>query len=241
MTAKMPRRAMVLAAGLGTRMRPITETIPKPMVRVGGMTLIDHVLGPLARAGVERAVVNVHHLADKLEAHLAARTAPQIVISDERERLLDSGGGVKKALPLLGDEPFFVLNADTFWLDGPSPNLPRLAAAWDPEKMDILLLLSATATATGYEGRGDFAMGPLGELRRRAAHETVPFVYAGVMIVKPELFAGTPDGPFSLNRLFDAAQERERLYGLRLDGWWLHVGTPASIEDAERRLVISTV
>lgn len=236
----MPKRAMVLAAGLGTRMRPITDTIPKPLVEVGGRTLIDRVLDPLAEAGIERAVVNVHHLADRLEAHLAGRTSPPILISDEREQLLDSGGGVKKALHGLGAEPFFVLNADTFWIDGPRSNLARLAEFWDPGRMDVLMLLSATSAATGYDGPGDYAMDALGRLRRRAAQEVVPFVYAGVMIMKPELFDGTPDGPFSLNRIFDAAQERERLYGLRLDGWWLHVGTPASIGEAERRLFLST-
>ncbi len=237
-TSRPPRRAMVLAAGLGTRMRPITDTIPKPMVQVGGKALIDHALDPLAEAGVETAVVNVHHLAHRLEAHLAPRTKPAIVISDERDRLLDSGGGVKKALPLLGTEPFYVLNADTFWVDGPRSNLLRLAEAWDPARMDVLMLLSAASTATGHEGKGDYAMGPLGELRRRKESEVVPFVYAGALIMKPELFDDAPDGPFSLNRIFDAAQEKGTLFGLRLDGWWLHVGTPSSIAEAEKRLVL---
>jgi N-acetyl-alpha-D-muramate 1-phosphate uridylyltransferase len=234
-----PSRAMVLAAGLGTRMRPLTDTRPKAMVEVSGRTLIDRVLDRLEKAGVREVVVNVHHNADLLENHLKARTGPKIVISDERGALLDSGGGVKKALPLLGKEPFFLLNADTIWIENVRPNLPALAALFDPAKMDILLLLAATSGSLGYDGKGDFEADSEGRLTRRAEGRITPFVYAGAAIIKPELFAGTPDGPFSLNRLFDRAIEAGRLYGLRLDGLWMHVGTPDAVTEAEAAYVRS--
>jgi len=232
---------MVLAAGLGTRMRPLTETQPKPLVRVAGKALIDHVLDPLAEAGVGTAVVNVHHFADQMEAHLASRQRPRIVLSDERAQLLDSGGGVRKALPHLGTGPFFVLNADSFWIDGPRSNLARLAEAFDPARMDVLLLLASTAASTGYDGRGDFVMDPHGGLERRTERGVAPFVYAGVAILAPGLFDTMPDGPFSLNRIFDAALSAKRLHGLRLDGFWLHVGTPAAIGQAEARIAQSAL
>lgn len=235
----VPARAMVLAAGLGTRMRPITERIPKPLVRVAGKTLLDHNLDPLAEAGVDLAVVNVHHLADQMIAHLAERRRPRIVISDERELLLDSGGGVKKALPHLGTAPFFVLNADSFWIDGPIANLVRLAGHFDPALHDVLLLVASTAASTGYDGIGDFQMDAQGRLRRRVEREVVPFVYAGVAILKPELFADTPDGPFTLNLIFNRAAAAGRLHGLRLDGLWLHVGTPEAIGLAEAKIAAS--
>ncbi|MFC0282109.1 nucleotidyltransferase family protein [Camelimonas abortus] len=227
-------RAMVLAAGLGKRMRPITTTTPKPLVSVGGVALIDRLLDRLAEAGVTEAVVNVHYLADLVETHLERRRgAPRTVISDERGRLLETGGGVKKALPLLGGAPFFVGNSDSMWIEGPASNLRRMARFWDPERMDALLLLAATASSTGYDGPGDFAMDREGRLRRRMEREVTPFVYAGVAILRPELFAGAPEGPFSLNRIFDAAIGRGRLFGLRLDGHWLHVGTPGALRVAE--------
>ncbi|MFO1150117.1 MAG: nucleotidyltransferase family protein [Alsobacter sp.] len=235
----VPTHAMVLAAGLGTRMRPITDTLPKPLVPVAGRTLIDHILDPLAAAGVRTAVVNVHYLADQMERHLAGRTTPRIVVSDERAALLDSGGGVRKALPQLGERPFFVLNADSFWIDGPRANLVRLAETFDPARMDILMLLAATSTAVGYEGRGDYVMDVHGALRRRGEREVAPFVYAGVFLCRPEIFEGTPEGAFSLNRLFDRAQAAGRLHGLRLDGVWLHVGTPAAIALAEQSIAQS--
>lgn len=236
---RVPDHAMVLAAGLGLRMRPITETLPKPLVAVAGRTLIDHILDPLAEAGVGTAVVNVHYRAEQMERHLADRSAPRIIISDERDRLLDSGGGVKKALPHLGFQPFFVLNADSFWIDGPVSNLARLAGRFDSSAMDILMLLAPTSTSVGYSGIGDYAMNPFGALRRRGEREVVPFVYAGVFIIKPELFDDTPEGPFSLNLLFDRAQAKGRLFGLRLDGVWLHVGTPAAIALAEEKIAQS--
>jgi MurNAc alpha-1-phosphate uridylyltransferase len=233
---------MILAAGLGTRMRPLTSTRPKPLIDVAGRALIDHILDLLAEAGVETAVVNVHYLADLLERHLGQRRrAPRVIVSNERAALLDSGGGVKKALPHLGDAPFYVLNSDSFWIDGPRSNLLRLAEAFDPARMDLLLLLASTATSTGYDGVGDFAMDAAGVLRRRREREVVPFAYAGVFIVNPLLFAHTPDGAFSLNLLFDKAAAAGRLHGLRLDGAWLHVGTPDAIAAAEDRLAKSAL
>jgi MurNAc alpha-1-phosphate uridylyltransferase len=232
----MPRRAMVLAAGLGVRMKPVTDTIPKPLVAVGGKPLIDHVLDRLADCGVERAIVNVHYLADILERHLAGRRAPAITISDERGILLETGGGVVKALPLLGAEPFFNVNSDSIWIDGVKPNLGRLADAFDPARMDALLLLAATATSIGYAGRGDYAMSPDGRLSRRGERDVVPFVYSGAAIFAPALFADAPSGAFSLTRLFNRAEEQGRLHGLRLEGLWMHVGTPAAITAAEAAL-----
>jgi MurNAc alpha-1-phosphate uridylyltransferase len=224
---------MVLAAGLGTRMRPLTDTRPKPMVEVCGTPLIDHVLERLSQAGVERAVVNLHHHADLLEAHLAARTRPAITLSDERVTLLDSGGGVKKALPQLDDGPFFVINADTIWIEGLRPNLQALADSFDESCMDGILLLAATACSIGYDGRGDFTLNSDGHLMRRPEGGVVPFVYAGAAVLHPRLFANSPDGAFSLNRLFDRALAEKRLFGLRLEGLWMHVGTPEAIAEAE--------
>ena len=235
----MPRHAMVLAAGRGERMRPLTDRIPKPMVRVAGKPLIDHVLDRLADTGVEHAVVNVHYLADLLERHVTKRDAPRITISDERKALLDTGGGVVKALASLGREPFFHLNSDTLWIDGATPNLARLAAAFDPADMNALLLLAPTATSIGYSGRGDFAMDAAGRLRRRAEREVAPFVYAGAALLAPALFADAPSGAFSLTRLFDRAAETGRLHGLRLEGVWMHVGTPEAIEQAEAAIASS--
>jgi MurNAc alpha-1-phosphate uridylyltransferase len=236
-----PDRAMVLAAGLGTRMRPFNGQAPKPLVRVGGKALIDHVLDRLADMGVERAVVNVHHLADQIEAHLQSRQRPHIVISDERRALLGTGGGVVKALAALGEAPFFHINSDTIWIDGVKPNLGRLAAAFAPERMDALLLLAPTATSIGYAGRGDFAMAADGRLTRRGERDMVPFVYAGAAILAPALFDGAPAGAFPLTAMFDRAAEAGRLYGLRLEGVWMHVGTPEAVAAAEAAIVASAV
>jgi N-acetyl-alpha-D-muramate 1-phosphate uridylyltransferase len=231
-----PRTAMVLAAGMGVRMKPLTDTLPKPLVKVGGKALIDHVLERIEATGVERIVVNVHHLADLIEDHLAGRAG--IVISDERGMLLETGGGVVKALPLIGDAPFFLVNSDTIWIEGVKPNLTRLADAFDPASMDALLLLAATASSVGYVGRGDYSMGPDGRLQRRGEREVVPFVYAGVAIFSPALFADAPSGAFSLTRLFRRAEEAGRLHGLRLEGVWMHVGTPSAIQEAEAAMVV---
>jgi N-acetyl-alpha-D-muramate 1-phosphate uridylyltransferase len=234
--AMKPNRAIVLAAGLGTRMRPYNGHVPKPLVQIGGKSLIDYSLDRLADAGVERVVVNVHHLADALERHLASRKRPHIVISDERAELLGTGGGIAKALPQLGDGPFFLVNSDTAWLDGVKPNFARLADAFDPATMDALLLLAPTAESIGYGGRGDFAMLPDGRLRRRGEREVVPFVYAGAAILSPALFAGAPAGAFPLTPLFDRAGAKDRLFGLRLEGLWMHVGTPEAVAAAEAAL-----
>lgn len=234
-------RAMVLAAGLGTRMRPLTDTRPKPLVQVAGKALLDHVLDRLADAGVETAVVNVHHMADQIEQHLKGRTRPRIEISDERGELLDTGGGVVKALPKLGHAPFFHMNSDTIWIEGVTPNLPRLAAGFDPARMDILLLLASTTASIGYDGRGDFAMAPDGRLSRRAERQVAPFIYAGAAMLAPAQFANAPKGKFSLNTMFDRAIEAGRLYGLRLEGTWMHVGTPAAIKAAEAAISESVV
>ena len=232
-------RAMVLAAGLGKRMRPLTDTLPKPLVPVAGKALIDHVLDKLADAGVTQAVVNVHYQAGQIETHLKSRTRPRIVISDERDEILDTGGGVVKALPHLGSGPFFHMNSDTLWLEGVAPNLRRLAAQFDAEQMDILLLLASTTTSIGYEGRGDFIMAPDGRLARRPEREVAPFVYAGAAILNPRVFADAPQGAFSLNRMFDRAAGLGSLYGLRLDGTWMHVGTPEAIKAADAAILES--
>jgi MurNAc alpha-1-phosphate uridylyltransferase len=234
-----PDKAMILAAGLGLRMRPLTERLPKPLVPVAGRPLLDHVLDKLADAGVNEAIVNVHYLPDQIIEHVKGRKRPRVIISDERDQVLGTGGGVVKALPLLGDAPFFHLNADTLWIDGVRPNLARLAEAFDPARMDILLLMAPTAGSTGYEGNGDYAMLPDGALRKRKEHQVVPFVYAGVAIMSPAIFAGAPSGEFSLTKMFDAANEQERLFGLRLDGSWMHVGTPDAVGAAEEAFLES--
>jgi N-acetyl-alpha-D-muramate 1-phosphate uridylyltransferase len=228
-----PRRAMVLAAGLGTRMRPLTDSTPKPLIKVAGKPLIDHVLDRLADAGVERVVVNVHHFAEHLQRYLANRQRPKIVISDERGLLLGTGGGVRKALPELGGAPFFHVNSDTIWIDGVKSNLLRLADSFDPAVMDALLLLAPTTGSVGYSGRGDFSMAPDGSLLKRTEQEIAPFVYAGAAILSPALFKDAPSGEFSLTTMFERSAHAKRLHGLRLEGVWMHVGTPEAIGEAE--------
>jgi MurNAc alpha-1-phosphate uridylyltransferase len=230
---------MILAAGLGKRMRPVTVTTPKPLVEVAGRALIDHGLDRLERAGVETVVVNVHYLADLVATHVARRRRPAVVVSDERARLLDTGGGIAKALPALGAEPFYLMNSDSFWIEGVRPNLDWLAAGWRDDAMDALLLVAGTVDAVGYTGRGDFRMDPAGRLIRRAEREVAPFVYAGAAILHPRLFADVSRDPFSLNLLFDRAMENGRLFGVRLDGLWLHVGTPEAIAEAEMTIADS--
>lgn len=232
------RRAMVLSAGFGERMRPITEKIPKPLVPLMGKTLLDHVLDRLDAAGVEQAVVNVHYLPEQIEAHLKARShcGPETVVSDERALLLDTGGGAAKALPLLGDGPFFIHNSDSVWSEGVTPALPHMLRHWNPAFMDCLLLLAPLSTSLGYNGRGDFDMAPDGRLSRRGERQVVPFAFAGVSLCTASLFENAPDGPFSLNLLWDRALATERLYGVRLDGRWMHVGTPEALEEAEASL-----
>jgi MurNAc alpha-1-phosphate uridylyltransferase len=226
---------MVLAAGLGERMRPLTLRMPKPLVPLAGRPLIDHVLDRLAGAGVETAVVNVHYLPEQIEQSLARRKErrPAIVVSDERDVLLDTGGGVTRALPLLGPGPFFIHNADTVWSEGPSPALVRMLKLWKPEIMDCLLLLAPLSSSIGYSGKGDFAMAPDGRLTRRGERQIVPFAFAGASLCDDRLFAGAPEGKFSLNMLWDRALAAGRLFGMRLDGHWMHVGTPAALAEAE--------
>ncbi len=214
----------------------MTDRVPKPLLAVAGKPLIDHVLDRFAAAGVGTAIVNVHYLAGQIEAHLAARKVPRILISDERDKLLDQGGGIAKALPLLGPEPFFLANTDAFWIEGPGNNLIRLAASWDPEKMDILLLVAAATASVGIDSPGDFAMAPDGRLTRRPEREIAPFVYTGVGIVKPGLFARERREIFPLAPLFFEAAKAGRLFGQRLNGLWLHAGTPQAIADVERTI-----
>ncbi len=229
------RRAMVLAAGLGTRMRPLTEHRPKALVPLAGRPLVDRVLDRLARAGIERVVVNVHAHAEQLVAHLAARAeGPEIAISDERAQLLDTGGGIRQALPLLGPDPFFVINVDAVWSDGPTNTLARLAARWDTATMDALMLLVPTRAAPGYSGRGDFLMDAMGRLERRGARRSAPFVFGGIQILEPALVAAIPDRVFPLSRAWRGALARGRLHGLVHDGRWAHVGTPAAVALVER-------
>ena len=228
--------AMVLAAGLGTRMRPLTDRIPKPLVTLGGRTLLDHVLDRLAAAGIGRAVVNVHHLADQIEAHLKTRAEPAITISDERGAILETGGGVLKALPVLGGSPFMVHNSDSVWTEGPRSNLRLLMEAWAPRRMDGLLLLARRDLSIGYDGRGDYHMDASGRLRRRSGSEETPYVFAGVSILKPQLFEGVTERAFSLVRTFDRAGAQNALHGVVLEGTWMHVGTPEALTEAESHL-----
>jgi MurNAc alpha-1-phosphate uridylyltransferase len=230
---------MILAAGVGKRMRPVTVTTPKALIEVAGRALIDRALDRLERAGVERAVVNVHYLGELISVHVSRRSRPTVVISDETERLLDTGGGIVKALPHLGDAPFYLLNSDSFWVEGARPNLEWLTNAWRDETMDGLLMLASTVHAVGYSGRGDFQMDPAGRLIRRSEREVAPFAYAGAAILHPRLFAGRKAEPFSLNELFDAALDAGRLFGMRMDGLWLHVGTPEAIGEAEHSIADS--
>ncbi|HUI20848.1 MAG TPA: nucleotidyltransferase family protein [Methylocella sp.] len=236
MPSFLPAKAMIFAAGLGTRMRPLTAHVPKPLVTVAGKPLLDHMLDRFATAGVETAIVNVHYLASQIEAHLASRKTPKILISDEREKLLDQGGGIAKVLPSLGPEPFFLANTDAFWVEGPADNLRNLADAWDPQQMDILLLVATVAGSVGVDSPGDFNMAPDGRLTRRPEREIAPFVYTGVGIVKPTLFKDETRDIFPLAPFFFSAAEKGRLFGQRLDGLWFHIGTPQAIEEAERKL-----
>lgn len=230
-----PRTAMVLAAGLGTRMRPLTHDRPKALVEVDGRALIDHVLDRLAQAGVQNAVVNVHWFADRLEAHLADRSAPRITISDERAELLETGGGLKKARPLLGDDPVFVANIDSVWIDR-GDALAQLARLWDPSRMDAALLLARREGSIGFEGDGDFFLAKDGRLTFRGDAPSAPFAYMGVHITRPDYADAGPDGPFSLSPLWRRSAAEGRLFGYVLDGDWMHVGDPQARDEAEARL-----
>lgn len=230
----MIRRAMVMAAGLGTRMRPLTDDRPKPLIAVGGKPLIDHALDRLVAAGVELAVVNLHYKADMLRAHLSKRRDIEILYSAEDDALLDTGGGVVKALPHFQNEPFFILNSDSIWVEGYSAALPTLARLWDESRMDGLLLLAAMVSALGYEGwRGDFRLSGTGHVSRVPDRMVSPFAYPGVQLVHPRLFTDPPAPTFSTNVMWNRAIASERLFGARLDGVWLHVGSPEARDDAE--------
>ena len=234
-TPNLPKSAMVMAAGYGTRLRPLTDTVPKAMVKVLGRPMIDVVLDRLAAAGVERAVINLHHLGEVIRDHLKSRNDIEIVYSEEKE-ILETGGGTKKALPFLGSDPFFTVNAKIIWLNGREDALHRLAKAWDPERMDSLLLLHPTVTAIGYDGPGDFLMDQEGKLKRRPEWEVAPFLYSGVSITHPRLFDASPDGAYSVNILWNRAIEQGRLAGIRHDGEWYHVSTPQHLREVEREL-----
>lgn len=235
---QLPGHAMILAAGLGTRMRPLTETTPKPLIPVAGRPILDRTLDRLAAAGVDEAVVNIHHLPDVMRKYLAARgnALPEVTISDETGALLDSGGGVNKALTLLGSSSFFVLNCDTVWDNAGADCLVRLAAAWDPERMDALLLLIPTHEAIGFDGKGDFFLDAAGRLSRRGAADTAPYAFIGIQILSHGAFAHAPAGPFSLNLIYDRALEAGRLFGLVHEGHWWHVGTPDALDRTNRDL-----
>ncbi|MDP6872254.1 MAG: nucleotidyltransferase family protein [Alphaproteobacteria bacterium] len=237
MTVEMPKTAMVLAAGLGSRMGGLTETRPKPLLQVGGRAIIDRVLDRLAAAGVGRVVVNLHHHADLLRQHLSNRSEPAIEFSDESDRLMNTGGGVAKALPLLGAEPFFVINGDVIWFDGMGNSLHDLALRFQPDSMSALLLMQPTVGAVGYGGIGDFGMRPDGRLFRRPEREVVPFIHAGVQILAPALFTDCPRGPFSLNLVYDRAAEQKRLFGLRHEGQWMELNRPEGLIAAEQALL----
>ena len=227
-----PRTAMLLAAGLGTRMRPLTDRTAKPLLPLGGRALIDHALDRLAEAGVETVVVNTHWRAERVAAHLATRTSPRIILSPEAS-LLETGGSVKAALDRLGPGTFFVVNGDAFWVDGPVPALTRLAAAFDPDRIDGVLLVHRAFQVSADVGFGDFAVDPWGVPRRRRERELVPYIYAGLQLIAPALLAGSPDGAFSMNRAWDAAMEGGRLRAVVHDGLWFHLSTPGDLADAE--------
>jgi N-acetyl-alpha-D-muramate 1-phosphate uridylyltransferase len=228
-----PKSAMVLAAGLGTRLRPVTDKLPKPLVEISGRSLIDHAIDRLASAGVEQVIVNLHYKGDMIAARLAKRDHPSIILSRE-ETLLETGGGVKHALAQLGDS-FFVVNGDILWLDGFVPALTRLAQAFNPKKMDAVLLLKRTVGATGYDGMGDYFLDPLGVPRRRDEREVAPFIFAGVQILHRRLFEGIEDSVFSLKRLYDRAEDAGRLGTIVHDGMWFHIGTPEGLEATRAR------
>jgi MurNAc alpha-1-phosphate uridylyltransferase len=235
-----PTQAIILAAGLGTRMAPLTRERPKPLIALNGKPLINYGIERLVQAGVRRIVVNVHYMADQIVAHLEKLRAREpdldIRISDEKDAILDTGGAIARALPHFEGKPFFVHNSDSLWVEGMGSALARMKAHWNPDSMDCLMLLAACATAIGYEGRGDFEMDAWGVLKRRAEMSLAPFVWTGLQIVHPRLFDGAPKGRFSINPLWDKAIENERLLGIRLDGVWVHVGTPQGLEDAENFL-----
>jgi N-acetyl-alpha-D-muramate 1-phosphate uridylyltransferase len=231
-----PTRAMIMAAGMGTRMRPLTDTRPKPLVTVGGKALIDHAIDRLIAAGVTTIVVNLHYKAEMIKEHLKRRRDVEILFSDESDGLLGTGGGVARALSYFDGEPFFIHNSDTIWIEGYGHALDQMKALWNPDTMDALLLIVPLINSIGYEGVGDFLMDPVGRLSRVPPGRVSPFAYPGVQIVHSRLFDNPPAGGFSTNVLWDRAIENDRLFGMRLDGVWIHVGTPQAVADAEEFL-----
>jgi len=229
-------RAMIMAAGFGTRMRPLTNTIPKPLVKVQGRALIDHVMDRLVAAGVKTIVVNIHYMGDQIKAHVEKRKDVEIIISDETDSILDSGGGIFKALPHFKGEPFFHANADTVWVEGASHALDRLKAAWNTDEMDALMLLASTVTTVCYDGRGDFMMDADGRLSRVPEGRISPFVWMSMEILHPRLFDGMQPGKFSINPLWDKAIAKGRLFGQRLDGVWMHIDRPEAVKQSEEYL-----
>lgn len=227
---------MIMAAGLGTRMKPLTNDRPKPLVVVRGRALIDHAIDRLVATGVKMIIVNVHHHAEMMREHLAKRTDVKIVISDESEALLDSGGGIAKALPMFEGEPFFTHNSDSVWVEGTGRALDRMKARWDGAAMEALMLVAPTVNALCYEGRGDFMMDAEGHLTRVQEHRVAPFVWIGVQIVHPRLFEAAPTGRFSINPQWDKAIGKGRLFAIRLEGIWMHIDRPDAVADAERLL-----
>jgi MurNAc alpha-1-phosphate uridylyltransferase len=231
-----PHRAMILAAGRGSRLATLTATTPKPLIRVGGSAMIDLALEQVLAAGVSEVVVNTHHLAERVEDHVHRWRLPNLRVSREAD-LLDTGGGVRRALRWLGLSPFYVVNSDLVWLDQPGQALRRLAAAWDERQMDALLLLAPTVNTKGYAGNGDFVMQPDGRLLRRPASTMAPFIFTGAQILAPRAFVGTPQGAFSLNRIYDRAAERGRLFGIRHEGDWIDAGTPERLHLASEAMI----
>ena len=233
-----PKTAMVMAAGLGTRMRPLTDTLPKALVPVAGKPLIDHVLDRLNEAGIERAVVNVHHRAEQMEAHLATRRAPKVLISDERAALLDSGGGIKHAADKLGRDPIMLANIDSLWLERGTPALETLKAAWDPQQLDLLLLLVPRGQGIGFEGPQGFFRDAAGRLTHSVAPDVeTPFVNIGFGIMKPQILDGEPTGAFKIQPVWHRLQAQGRIFGAVMDAFWMHVGDPAARDEAEARLL----
>jgi len=225
--------AMIMAAGQGTRMRPLTNDIPKALVKVNGKAMVDHAIDRVKAAGISRIVINIHAHADKMRAHLEARNDASIIISDETDALLETGGGIKKALPLLGDKPILTHNCDSIWIEGMGATLPRLIDAFDPAEMDAMLVLAVTASIVGDVGRGDFTMEADGRIEWREPRSVAPFMYTGVQIIKPQLFADIDEQAFSTTKVWRTLTEQGRAYGLRHDGIWMHVGTPQALDDTE--------
>ena len=228
-----PTRGMVLAAGLGTRMRPLTNDRPKSLIEVAGRTLLDHAIDRFVAAGVKMIVVNVHYKAEMIIAHLKNRKDVEIRIQDERDTLLDTGGALKRALPHFGSEPVFTYNSDSIWLESMASNLNRMALAWDDAAMDCMMLMAPTFNSIGFDGKGDFTMDANGRLKRREPQRVAPFAWPGVQIIHPRLIARGPAGAFSTNKLWDLAIAQERLFGIRLDGKWMHIGTPEAKVEAD--------